>query len=346
MVGTAPGGKGGIAAVVRTYEEHGVFASRRVRYLPSHQDGPPLGKFLRLASSLVQFLWLLLTRRVALLHLHTASRTSFYRKSLFALLAVLARRPYVLHLHGGGFLRFFADESGLWSRRYIRWVFDRARVVLVLSQGWAAAIRQVTQNPRVRVLPNPVVVPRQTASPNAGKRLVFLGRVEAEKGVAELIQAVSRLGAAHPEVELVLAGDQPAEWAEAYARSLGVDGRLRFVGWVTGERKAAVFYEANVFVLPSYHEGLPMSLLEAMAWGLPVVATAVGGIPDVVVQGRHGYLVPPRDTQALTLALDRLLSDPAARRAMGAAGREYVRANLAVEVIASRLDDIYRDLGA
>jgi glycosyltransferase involved in cell wall biosynthesis len=129
------------------------------------------------------------------------------------------------------------------------------------------------------------------------------------------------------------------------ARERGIEDRLHYVGWVHGAEKERVLQDTTIYVLPSYHEGLPVGVLEAMAAGVPVVATRVGGIPDTVQHGCEGELVTPGDVDALTEALDRLLRDTSYRENLGRAGQRRVSAQFDAEVVLERLGTIYRSLG-
>jgi glycosyltransferase involved in cell wall biosynthesis len=142
-----------------------------------------------------------------------------------------------------------------------------------------------------------------------------------------------------------LAGTGDDAAIRARAVELGVENSVEFLGWIEGEAKLRALREAGIYALPSWIEGLPMGLLEAMAVGLPVVATRVGGIPDVVVEG-SGKLVPPKDTDALTAALLELIASAPLRARMGAAARRVALERFAPERILPRIETVYFALGA
>ena len=129
------------------------------------------------------------------------------------------------------------------------------------------------------------------------------------------------------------------------AKELGIYNLVDILGWVEGAEKERLLADATVYVLPSYVEGLPMGILEAMAAGLPVIATDVGGIPDAVENGIEGILVQPGDVSAITDAIRMLLSQPGLRARMGKAGRQKVLDSFIPERVLPRLEQIYRDLG-
>ncbi|HMB53984.1 MAG TPA: glycosyltransferase family 4 protein, partial [Thermoanaerobaculia bacterium] len=190
---------------------------------------------------------------------------------------------------------------------------------------------------------------RQELGVPAAAPLVFgLGRMATKKGFHVLLDALPRLLAEHPEVHWLLAGagDRLAEFRRAKAEMAGGE-RLHLPGIVLRDRLPDLFRAADLFVLPAVHDragnvdGLPNVILEAMASGLPVVATAISGIPLAVVDGETGRLVPEADAAALSAALSELLADPERRRAMGAAGRARAVAHLTWDAVAARYRDGY-----
>jgi glycosyltransferase involved in cell wall biosynthesis len=205
-------------------------------------------------------------------------------------------------------------------------------------------VRSVAPAAHAAYLPNPVTIPASTAGerPNL---VVFLGRLEAEKGVFHLLEAIARLRAAVPDVRLVCAGEGNRVAVAHYAERLGLAEAVKFTGWIGSSGKRALLESAAVCALPSYSEALPLSLLEAMAAGVPVVTTPVGGIPEVVTDGVTGFLTPPGDVATLELRLRKLLLDRSLAATIGAAGRETVRLRFAPERALPQLEEIYADLG-
>ncbi|MDF2231621.1 glycosyltransferase [Albimonas sp. CAU 1670] len=171
-----------------------------------------------------------------------------------------------------------------------------------------------------------------------GKRILYVGRLSLLKGGLVLVEALSRLVARHPDAELVVIGDGEARAPmQARAEALGVAGAIRFEGFRRQDEVRAALAEADLLTLPSFAEGVPVVLMEAMAAGLPVVATQVAGVSELVADGRSGRVVPPGDAEALAEALDALLSDPALRARMGAEGIATVAADFDLDAEAARL---------
>ena len=320
----------------------GLFERWGAEYLETHCDGSKARKAWKAAGAWLAFMRRLATGSVALLHVHIASDASFWRKACFIVPARALGVPYVLHMHGGDFGRFYAERCGPLAKRFLRRVYREAEVVIALTGEWREAIRAVVPEARVVVVPNPVEIPRAPAAPDAAApRVTYLGVVKEAKGVYELLRAWPAIVAAHPKARLTLAGSGEIERARALAEALGVAASVELPGWTGGEAKARLLAGTTVFVLPSHFEALPMSLLEAMAAGLPVVATRVGGIPDALEDGRDGVLVAPKDEAALAREIDALLADPGRRALLALAARRRAAEEFSVAAVVPRIEAIW-----
>jgi len=345
MLGTSFETHGGISSVVNAYRAAGLFARWPITYVQTHCDGGYFSKWSCAIGAFFSMLFLIARHPAAVLHVHAASRASFWRKAVLMSLARLAGWPIVFHLHGGGFARFYEQECRPWQRRIVRAFLDRAACIVTVSERWQAWMRTVTANPRITTIPNPVSLPQQVPVERPGALVAFVGRIEQAKGVFDLIEAVNEVRETIPTVRLEFAGDGDIEGALRHVAIRGIRANVHFSGWVSPRRREELLARATVFVLPSHAEGLPMSLLEAMAAGCPVIASDVGGIPDVVTNEVNGLLVPPGDRDALALALHRLLVDRELADRLGHEARATVRRRFATEHAISRLDQIYSGLG-
>lgn len=345
MVGTAFETRGGVAAVIAAWRRAGLFERWPVHYVATHRDGSALEKLLKAIDAFFVFLALLCRHPRAVLHVHAASRASFWRKSVFMALALVARWPIVFHLHGGGFAEFYERECGPLGRAAVRFFLDRAACVVVLSERWRAWIGGVTRNLRVVTIANGVALPAPSRVARQPSLVAFTGRCAEGKGIFDLLQATLALRRTCPKLRVECAGDGDLDEVERAVACLGLADRVRCLGWIGPARRDELLARAAIYVLPSHAEGLPMGLLEAMAAGCAVVATDVGGIPDVVQDGANGLLVPPGDSRALALAIARLVADPALAARLGRAARATVEGRFTVSASLERLEQVYRSLG-
>lgn len=284
---------------------------------------------LHLGGFLLQMLGLKATGRLDVVHINLASAGSTYRKLQIARLARLLGVPYVLHLHGGDYPNFWkGDESPL--SRNIRTMFTGAARIIVLGETWRKFVisraPETTEN--IAVVPNAAAQP---TLPHVGggntPHILFLGRIGDMKGVPQLGEALGRMRDL-PNWRATIAGDGHVEAARAKASELGLADRVDIPGWVDGRRVAELIASADILVLPSFTENLPLSIIEGMASGLAVVATPVGAVSDIVKDGETGLLVQPGDVDGLTAALTRLIEDKPLRDRLGAAALRLHREQL------------------
>jgi glycosyltransferase involved in cell wall biosynthesis len=258
-------------------------------------------------------------------------------------LRTLTGTPLLVHLQGQllDLPRRGMSPLRSWTvSRLSRSICRRADMVRCVSQSVMNTAAQSGVRPsRLAYLPSRVDTTRFSPAKRAalapvarseldraeGKIVLFAGTLSRTKGVDDLVQAVPKIAIRHPDVTLVLVGSGPlGTRLRQLARQLGVANKVLFVGRTSHDEMPRHMASADVLVLPSLNEGLPRVILEAMASGLPVVATSVGGVPELVEDGRTGLLVPPADHAALADAICRVLDDPKKAQAWGQAGREVV----------------------
>jgi len=346
MVGTDPNGKGGVASVVTVLIQEGFLRSYGVRYITTHVGSSRRDKLRVLCRALFQLTVECISRR-PLVHVHSASRASFYRKSLILAIARAAGCRTIFHLHGAEFQKFASLEAGPVLRWWIRHTLESSDVVLALSESWRVFLSKFAPAARVKVLPNSVKlgIPASLAAQHSG-RILFLGRADQRKGIFDLLQALRLLVPQFPQVRLAIGGDGDLAAVRASAADLGITEYVEILGWVGAERKAQELASAEVFVLPSYDEGLPMAMLEAMAAQKAIVVTPVGGIPETVTDGQNGLLVPSGDVAALAAALTQILAEPKLGERLAVGARATIESRYSTGVVLDRLRAIYSELGA
>jgi glycosyltransferase involved in cell wall biosynthesis len=347
MVGTSPNVRGGISTVVRGYYSGGLFERFEIRYVPTHRDGTAAQKAAAALRAYASLGRLLFTVDAPLVHIHLSSRASFWRKSIVCAMTRVRGRPYVLHVHGSEFSKFYHEECGAFSKWMVRRVLERAALLLALSGQWQDELKRIAPRSKVQTLPNAVhlhEVPFGVA-PETPARILFAGRIGARKGTFELLRAFARVAPRFPSTTLVCAGDGEAEKLNRLAAELGVAGQVECPGWLSPDQMASELSRATIFALPSHNEGVPMALLEAMSRSLPVLTTPVGGIPEVIENDRNGLMVPPGDVDAIEAALERLLQSSAERVRLGAAARATIAERFSLASTIDRLAALYRLFG-
>lgn len=334
--------RGGMRSVVEAYQRDGFLNKEDVTLVTSYVDGGFLHRQLILLKGLFQFLVLLVTKRIELVHVHSAMRGSFWRKSIFARLARLFGVPVLLHLHGSEMKPFYERQSPS-LKREIQRQLEKATRVVVLSESWREFIAQIAPAARITVVPNYVTMPAlPPATARDPHKVLFLGLIGQRKGTFDLIPAFAAVSG-HPDVKLVIGGNGQIEEARAAVADCHAQSRIELAGWVSGDAKEAHLMRSGIYVLPSYNEGLPMSVLEAMAAGLAVITTRVGGIPELITHGVDGLLVEAGDRQALTSAVQMLLDDEPLRQRIAEAGRLRVEQHYSDRAVLPLLHRLYAD---
>lgn len=344
MFGPAPTGRGGMASVIQSYEKSGLFEDGSVEFVETHVEGTKARKGVALVRALSRLGRYLISRRVTLVHIHVASRVSFWRKMTIALPVLGSGAALVLHLHGAEF-RLFYDRATALARYVIRFAFQRADRVIVLSEGWREWVSESFPEARVQVIYNPVEMPSYTDYQERKKNtILFLGRIGERKGVRDLIKAASLLAPKMPSLRVMLAGDGDLVSAKQWIAEAGLENNVDLLGWIGPTERAELLRTAWVYVLPSYNEGLPISILEAMAAGMPVISTSVGGIPEALREDIEGYLVTPGDVDALAERLCRVLQDESLQRRLGGNARSRAASEFAIDKILREITAMHTEV--
>lgn len=350
MTGPLPPAVGGMASVISSLQ-----ASSLVRHVnlqlfetgKTTKVGRPIWLGISSRFRVIWRWWRLLSRRERVLaHIHTCSGLTYFLDGVLLIMARIRGAPTVLHIHGGRFDAFL-DGLGPFRRQIAQWLARRAHLVIVLSVEWQDRLCSRLPGARIVVVPNGVNILPASARQcqTAPVRFVFVGSVSRAKGIHCLLRA-TELAMQPWTVDLIgPEGEQGfLAWLKSEILSRGLSERINILGLIVGEERDRLLDSADGFVLPSLTEALPMAMLEAMAAGLPVVATKVGSIPEVIRDGFEGRLVNPEDPVALARALDELAGDESARLKMGEIARETCARHYGMETMAERILKIYRQL--
>ncbi|MCL4720946.1 MAG: glycosyltransferase family 4 protein, partial [Gammaproteobacteria bacterium] len=290
------------------------------------------------------FLPALLGRQPRAVSIHTSSRRSFYRSFVYVALARLCGRPIVLHVHPSSFIDFHA-RAGRVGRFLIDWAVAGSDQVIVLTDSIREAFRPVAAGSKVRVIPNPVDTEEHRPSPGgppaSGPVVLYMGWIIPAKGVFDLVEAIPAVREAVPGVVFKFAGNKEVQRLRDLIRARQLDAAASVLGWVSGGERLALLRESHLLVLPTYSEGLPNVLLEAMASGLPVLTTPVGGIPGLVEDGRNGVFVTPGDVPGLASAITRLLREEPLRRQLAVNARATIEAHYSLDAVGRQLAATY-----
>lgn len=355
LIGPVPGPPGGVASVVEAIlasplrQEYGISVldtaqKKRLRYNP---DVPGLLSPFYTIFHLLKLGYLLHTEQPEVVHLQSCSGLGFLRDSLFVVVARAGRRKVVCHFHG-----MWRRQSPLCRHHvlkcYFRWIMRSVDTLIVLSPRFVSDFDRVIPRTKKCVVPNfapPFALAERRSPSEMG--VLFVGRLSHKKGIYDLLQAVVALRD-ESAIHFHLAGleETPADKDRILSelRHHALQDRVSLAGHVQGRRKAELFARSDVLVLPSYTEIFPMVILEAMAAALPVIATPVGGVADMVVDGVNGFLVPPGEPELLAERIRYLLHHPCRREEMGQNNLRRFNQEYSLDVNLNRIRQIYSSL--
>jgi len=298
----APGRKtrGGITSVVKAYSSTAFWNQLNCKWIESYIDR---NKFYKIYFFLKGFLhYIILLPFASIVHIHLSEPISALRKTFFFIPALLIKKKIILHFHS------FSPEItylGKYKRVY-KFLFSKCDALIVLSASCKKNIIELLHidNMKIDVLYNPC--PEITPSTDtliSSKYILFIGILTKRKGYHDLINAFQKISFIYPEWKLVLAGNGEIEEAKKLAHKLSISDKVSCLDWITDSEKDNVFRNASIFCLPSYVEGFPMAIMDAIAYGLPVITTPVGGIPDVFSNMKNAVFIEPGNIEEISDAL-------------------------------------------
>ncbi|WKN30485.1 glycosyltransferase family 4 protein [Porifericola rhodea] len=337
--------KGGISSVIMGYKK----AITDFNYVPSTTSSNIVITTISFPFLLIIFTWkLLANKNYKIVHIHGASKGSFFRKYVYFKLTRIMGRKVVYHMHGAGFHLFYKDTSPF-VRKRIQYMINNADTLIVLSKWWQNFFNSEFRPKKIEIVPNiveaPSVVNRSSHVKNEYLNLLFLGRVGDRKGIFDLLKVFSTdVSFFKAHFKLKVGGDGDIDRLKSNISEMGLSEMVEYIGFVEGEQKAKAIHKADIYVLPSYNEGLPISILEAMAYSKAVISTTVGGIPEIIEDGYNGSLIEPGNLEALKSALLQLLNDPSKLKLYGERSYKIVSKRHFPDAVLSCLYQLYSNI--
>lgn len=330
--------RGGVAAVENVYSTF---------YKPFNHiatvgsgDDSKARKLLAFVKAYFKFWWWMLRHKeIKVVHVHGSSGPSFWRKRFFIRMAKRFGKKVVFHCHGGNFPQFTARH-----RKAVTEIIEQCDCIVALSEWWKQWFEQTFRCKEVVVIKNVIPQPHIHKTPHEGFNLLLLGLLGKNKGVYDLLDILTE----HKQefqgkIQVLLGGNGEVEMVQGMIKERGLENLAKYEGWVSGDKKAQLLNCADTYVLPSYFEGVPISILEAESYGLPVISTRVGGIPEIVEDGVNGILITPGDKDALYRAINKLMGDKTLAQQMGAKSLAIAEEHLPNHV-EKQLSDMYTKL--
>jgi len=314
MVGPALEGLGGISRVVKTWQSSSFFSDYNVKYIPSCTDTLVNRSFF-LIKRIFEFT-LSLIRGRHLVYIHTSSHNSFRRKCLFILIAILFGKKIILHIHPTHFAQFLSEVAPL-EKKFIFFFLKRIDTFIVLTEEMKEYIQGLFPQKLVIVLRNPINLEKMKNT-NGHQRmhnhLLYLGWYVKEKGVYELVDAIEILVRKGIKIHLDCYGTKQVEKLKNFVREKQLTEQISINGWIDDVKKLGMLYKCTMLILASHSEGIPNVILEAMATNTPIIATAVGGLKEVLRDGDNAIIIQPKNHQDLSEKILIALRNPCLRK--------------------------------
>ena len=347
MIGNHPTNKGGMTSVINQIRNHdwnqeGINLS----FIPTYMPGNPIKKIIFFSCSYLKILFRFITNKPDVVHMHMSYKGSFTRKYAIHKLCKRFNIKDIIHLHGSEFEKWFyeVDEE---KRKNIKTLLSEANCFIVLGEGWKNIVKTIEPATKVAVISNGIEIPKETVQWNEDYcQALFLGVLIPRKGVSDLIKAVEIIkdkGVCNLRFAIAGTGEEEEKLKELVTEK-HLEDLVSFVGWVAGDKKRNLLLESQVLVSPSYNEGLPISILEAASYGMPIVSTDVGDISMIVRDGINGYLINPGEVEDLAKAIMNASLRENFER-MSFESRKKAEESFSIDVFYIKLLEIYRSVG-
>ena len=344
MLGPSLNSKGGISQVINDYKKAGFFQNFSIIFIPTYDDKCNLQKIKFCFSALLKYIFCI--KKISIVHIHVSWGWSFRRKLIFIVISNLLRRKTVLHVHGSKFDVWY-NEISYFEKFIIRYILRRVDKVIALTNEWELKLKKIEPNLNSTILPNSVNYndwrrKRKKTFPSLPYKILFLGRLEKRKGIYDILEALEYL----PEgmFQFTLAGDGEINKVKKMINSIKSKNEVLIPGWVQSVDKNKLLKSSDLFVLPSYNEGLPISILEAMASGLPVISTPIGGIPNVVIDGLNGFLIPVGNSEILARKILEIFRDKNKWLKMSLESKRIVERDYTMDKLRKKIEETYKSL--
>lgn len=337
IIGTSKYTRGGITAVIKAQQQGEQWRQYHCKWIGYHVDRANWIKALYYIYAFI--LYCINLPFYQIVHFQFSLPTDARRSYYFFKLAKFLGKKTIVHLHCGDQL------PEIWSPMYEE-LFTRCDLALVLSPSIKRKVEEyIGCSHRVEVLYNPCpTIDTITPFSKREKEILFAGTLNSNKGYSDLIKGFARIAKKYPDWNVVFAGNGEVEKAKSLARSLGIECQCVFLGWVNGEQKDAAFRRASVLCLASYQEGFPMAVLDAWAYGVPVVSTPAGGLIDIINEGQNGLLFNAGNIDQLANKLETMIANDTLREQIAQASRNMANTMFNLNNLNAKLGEMYRSL--
>lgn len=326
--------------MIKAYTQSEFWDQWHCYWLASHIDKSKWLKSIFFIKSFVTFV--LKIPFYQIVHIHLSEPASAIRKLAYIRLAKIFSKKVITHFHS------FSTQTTIDGKYQLVYynLFHSSDQILVLSKSWKHWLsnKWPELENKIEILYNPCLNKARVDSGIKNKSILYAGILNDRKGYADLIKGFAKIVQTNKDWKLILAGDGEIEKGKQLVKDLNIGNNVEFLGWVTGDEKERAFQRSSIFCLPSYAEGFPMAVLDAWAYGIPVITTPVGGIPDILVDNINGLLIQPGDPAGIASALEKLIGDETLQDNLSKESLKLSKTAFSLNSITQQLDGIYSRL--
>ena len=350
MIGVDKTSVGGMLTVVENYLNDKEFCNQtNLNYIATVIRSNKIKKITTFIRKIPQIIYIIRKKKIDIVHVHMAERGSVFREGFVILLAKILGCKTLIHMHGATIEEWYKKQNFLIKKLTER-IFCLADRMVVLGENWKPFIISVMgekNKNKVVVLHNAVSVPDCNKYNFDSKNILFYGMLIQRKGIDDLLQAFASIVNEIPEdIMLTLYGDDhdSEEKIQDKINRYKLQERVHYMGWLTKDNRADVFRNTIVNVLPSYNEGLPMTILESMGYGIPNISTSIAAIPEALVDGINGFLIKPGDIDKLAAKIKEIVCYKDIRGKMSYEAYEMAKNEFSFEIHTKKLIEIYKTM--
>lgn len=346
MIGVDESTKGGMWTVVENYLNDKNFVEKNnLKYIPTSITGcSALKKIIFTLKAYLKIVRVYKKETISILHVHMSERASIIRKGIVMKYAKRRKSKIVLHMHGAEFEVLY-NKMSLKKQKKVREILNLADKIIILGNYWKSFISNLVDNPeKVCVVYNAVYVPDQYKYQTNSSNILFLGAVSKRKGIDVLIKALkNKEQSLRDKCKVNIYGPDVEKNIDNIIYKNNLNTWVFYKGWLGKNDKSKVLSDTSINVLPSYNEGLPMTILEAMSYGIPTISTSVAAIPEAVNKS-NGILISPGDDIALGNAIEELIVNNKKRLKLSEKSYEDAKYKFSIKKHISDIQKIYADL--
>lgn len=344
LVGADLSSNGGIASAVKVFYKA---KNKKYRYTllktNYYKDKGLAFELIIAIKALTKYFIFLITNQFKIVHIHSSARISFYRKTIFLLLAILFQKKAILHIHSSDFDEFFINTHGI-KKIFIKLILSLPTKIFVLCGDWKSKILE-KYTLSADVIYNPISLnpPEPYRSKPKSISILFLGFFIQSKGITDLLNVIKHYTNSEA-VNFIIAGKGDLKSTIINTIKNNNIKNANFLGWANEEMKNRILKEADVLFLPSFKEGMPIVILEAISHSMPIISTNIAGIPELVINGYNGFICKPGDIENFIKAIDFFINCSEVIYNTFRSNSRQIAANFSDEIIVKQIESIYSSL--